>query len=526
MDNATVAAATKPRAYSYVRFSTPEQQAGDSYRRQAAMAQDYAIRHGLELDERSFEDLGVSAYRGKNAATGMLAEFIDAVRQGMIPRGSHLLIENLDRLSRMKPRKAVRLLEQIVEEDITVVTLTDGKVYDEATLDDDPMAFMWAFMVAIRANQESALKSERIKKAWMNKRRRAGEIKLTAKAPTWLKLSDDRKSFEVIDERAAVVRRIFDMARRGIGQHKIAQSLNRESIKPLGRGKMWRRSNVTKLLDYEGVIGTFTPHTIEVDESNRKVRKPEEKIQGYYPAIVPMDAWSDVQALKSGGTRNPQRGRHQTITNVLGGFAICAGCGETMIKVNKGKGWEYLVCSRAKVGAGCEYRTSVYRDIEDAVFDRLPQYLDEIPAGDIAENVDRVIENTEAEIDELWDVVTNLADELASRRSPAISERLRKAEADLETAKETLAGLRKRREALSSVYIRQRVHTLQAAIGEKSSAEKINACLRMVFDRAVIDRSSGLIEFIWKQGGPSAFVPFAAPKQFRSKEGKAFAEHR
>ena len=36
-----------PRAYSYIRFSTPEQLQGDSFRRQTAMAEKYARDRGL-----------------------------------------------------------------------------------------------------------------------------------------------------------------------------------------------------------------------------------------------------------------------------------------------------------------------------------------------------------------------------------------------------------------------------------------------------------------------------------------------
>jgi DNA invertase Pin-like site-specific DNA recombinase len=514
------------KAYSYLRFSTPEQEKGDSYRRQTQAAIEYAATHGLQLDdELRFHDRGVSGFRGANAISGKLREFIRAVEDGIIPERSFLLVENLDRISRQNPWEAMPLFQTLINSGITIVTLQDGKVWSRDELRENPYRIMESIIVMIRANEESATKSRRLKAAWTNKRANASKRVLTRKAPGWLAMREDRSGFDVIEERAAVVRTVFDMARRGIGQHKIAEILNRAGIQPFGRGKMWRRSNVVKLLAYEGVIGTLTPHTIETDEANRKIRKPEEKVQGYYPAIVSLDAWGDVQALKGGRTRNPQRGRHQTITNVLGGFGICAECGETMTKVNKGRGWQYLVCSRAKVGAGCEYRTSVYSDIEEAVLSRLPDYLKEIPVGDTAENVDTQIENAEASIDELWDEVTNLSDELASRRSPAVSERLRKAEAGLEAAKVILENLKKRRDELSSVYIQQRVQALQAAIGEKSSAEKINVCLRMVFDRAVIDRGSGLIEFVWKQGGPSAVVPFAAPKRFTSREGKAVAEH-
>lgn len=61
----------KLKAYSYVRFSTPEQMRGDSLRRQTEAAGRYAALHGLELDDKlTFRDLGVSAFRGTNEEDG------------------------------------------------------------------------------------------------------------------------------------------------------------------------------------------------------------------------------------------------------------------------------------------------------------------------------------------------------------------------------------------------------------------------------------------------------------------------
>jgi hypothetical protein len=61
----------------------------------------------------TFNDLGVSAYRGKNAEAGRLADFLVAVEDGIVPRGSYLLVESLDRISRQAARKALRVLEDI-----------------------------------------------------------------------------------------------------------------------------------------------------------------------------------------------------------------------------------------------------------------------------------------------------------------------------------------------------------------------------------------------------------------------------
>jgi hypothetical protein len=53
----------------------PEQAKGGSLGRQWERAKAYAETHGLELDtELTFEDLGVSAYRGANVETGRLGD--------------------------------------------------------------------------------------------------------------------------------------------------------------------------------------------------------------------------------------------------------------------------------------------------------------------------------------------------------------------------------------------------------------------------------------------------------------------
>jgi DNA invertase Pin-like site-specific DNA recombinase len=79
------------KAYSYVRFSTPQQQEGASFQRQMEKANKFALEHGLILDtELNMSDLGVSAYRGKNARTGALAGFLEAVHKGRVEAGSYV----------------------------------------------------------------------------------------------------------------------------------------------------------------------------------------------------------------------------------------------------------------------------------------------------------------------------------------------------------------------------------------------------------------------------------------------------
>lgn len=115
-------------AYSYVRFSTAKQELGGSLRRQVEAAERYCAKHDLKLHPVSYRDLGVSAFKRKNLEKGALAAFIRAVKKGLVPEGSYLVIEQFDRLSRADVDVALRLLLDLVHSGIKVVTLVDEKV--------------------------------------------------------------------------------------------------------------------------------------------------------------------------------------------------------------------------------------------------------------------------------------------------------------------------------------------------------------------------------------------------------------
>ena len=80
-------------AYSYVRFSTPEQSRGDSLRRQTEAAQAWCDRNDARLDSSTtLHDLGKSAFKGahrNNPDRNALAAFLKLVEDGKVARGSY-----------------------------------------------------------------------------------------------------------------------------------------------------------------------------------------------------------------------------------------------------------------------------------------------------------------------------------------------------------------------------------------------------------------------------------------------------
>lgn len=235
-------AQTQPKAYSYKRFSTPAQEHGDSLRRQTAMAQAWADRKRVPLDtELNLTDRGVSAYTGANRDVGNLGAFLRAVEDGTVPKGSWLLVENLDRLSREPAFDATYTMQGIIRAGITVVDLSDngglGREYNMETLrSDQGLMHLMAMMLSFaRGNQESAQKARRVGEAYANKRAAfASDQKLTKpytrKLPAWIRWDEATASYVLIKKRAALLRRMFEMVDRGLGVHSIAGQLNEAKV--------------------------------------------------------------------------------------------------------------------------------------------------------------------------------------------------------------------------------------------------------------------------------------------------------
>jgi DNA invertase Pin-like site-specific DNA recombinase len=162
----------RSRAYSYIRMSTDIQLKGHSRQRQLEQSAAYAKEHNLELaDDNLLEDIGVSAFQGDNLREGALGKFLEAIGKGLVPKGSYLIVESLDRLSRQEITKSLSLFLDITKAGINLVTLQDQRLYraGQAQLDD----LIVSLVIMSRAHEESALKSQRVGAAWSNKRAHA-----------------------------------------------------------------------------------------------------------------------------------------------------------------------------------------------------------------------------------------------------------------------------------------------------------------------------------------------------------------
>lgn len=315
--------------YSYIRFSSVRQEEGDSVRRQTALTKDWCNRNGFVLDESlSIKDLGVSAFSGKNlTAESALGGFLDAVKIGKVQKGSYLAIERLDRLTRRDIDSAYNLWRSILKAGIKIVTVSNGIVYDEDSLQDIAKLF-FALVEFATANQESQKKSDRIKSQWAERRKNVANEKLTGWCPAWLKLSEDRKSFIVDDGMRKTMLFIFTEYANGSGVHSIAQKLNASKTPIIIRRTKqnadvttWRTYTIQHYLRNKALIGRFQP-TTKVDG---KIVPVGEELINYYPPILEEALFYKVQAMLD--AIPPKRGRVSgDHTNLFTGKLFCPYC--------------------------------------------------------------------------------------------------------------------------------------------------------------------------------------------------------
>jgi DNA invertase Pin-like site-specific DNA recombinase len=293
-----------PLAFSYIRFSHPDQARGDSLRRQTdGRVEQFCQRHRLTLDTTlSLRDLGVSAFRGRHRSDKHdLGKFLELVRRGRIPVGSYLIVENLDRLSREEERPALRLWMDLLDAGINIVQLEPETIFRHEK--SDMLDIMRAIMELSRGHGESKRKSDLIGPAWREKKRLAAAEKtpLTKRVPGWLKLVDGQ--WEVKQEAARTVRHIYHLATAGYGIGVIVKRLNADHIPTLGRADFWAHSSVAKILSNRAVVGEYQPYTGRGGQ-----RKPDGKpIPGYYPRVIEDEEWFAAQAAMASRRSKPGR---------------------------------------------------------------------------------------------------------------------------------------------------------------------------------------------------------------------------
>lgn len=486
------------KAYSYVRFSTPEQALGDSERRQIAQARDFAKRKGWVLDESLRPDRGLSGYHGLHRKKGVLGEFLKAVRGGQIERGSILIVENADRLSREGVEKTLRkIIFELWDFDITLQTLSPEETYEPGC--GDGVKFLALLLYLTRAHEESERKSRLVREAREAARKAArtnGDI-LTARCPAWLTVEDGK--FVTIKAAVKTIRKIFKWYGDGVSVREIERKLNERCEWERENG--WRHSYIRKILSNRAVIGEYQPFT-RTDDKRVPIGDP---IPDYYPQIVDDALFHRVQErLSVNRGRGGQTGK---ASNLFKGIVFCPYCGGKMHFIYKGKGPKgrmYLECDSGRRGVGCAKRRIQYDEVEKTVLANCKGLNAQtvLPNPDeqskLCESLRQRISGNIAKTNDIQHRIDNLIDQVSRTGSATIRDGYERKIVALEdqrneieaTIAEDQAELARAEQTVQSFERWQAdLDTLTKALGNKEDVElrmKVQSHLRQLIEKIEI----------------------------------------
>jgi len=290
-------------------------------------------------------------------------------------------IEAWDRLGRLRPDRQTELVAELLRTGVSVGVCRLDDIFDEADFGSHKWTTLAVFIQL--AHQESKQKAERVGASWEQRRKRARETGalVGSRLPAWLELKDGKP--RLISDRAATLRRIFQMAADGCGHARIIRTLTEDGTAPFGKRVVsegrtrsqfsgaWSKSYISLLLRDRRVIGEYQPY---------KNDKPDgEPIAGYFPAAVPLELFDAARAAMGARLVVDSLGRktglkHGRYANVFRGLLTHTRDGENFVIHNKGteaKPHLMLISAGGREGRSERTYTFPYLLFERSVLDLL-----------------------------------------------------------------------------------------------------------------------------------------------------------
>lgn len=348
------------KAYLYGRVSNTIQASdGHGLDRQVDAAKKFLEGYPEYIVDETeiIRDAGISAYSGANIADSAgLGGFMNAVREGRIERGSLLVLEAPDRLTRLGIRKGQRLFDELADHGIDIGLVRFGVIIRHDA-DNDFTSSLIVSIGLYLGHLESKQKSERIC-ATMQKRRnnmRDGHVYASIAAPKWLSIEGDSY---VINKSGLAVKEMFNLRLQGYGSVRSARLLNERGFEKHDGG-LWKPYNVSHYLRCRTVLGEYQP-TKMTKVDGKRVDVPEgSPLVDYYPKLIDHKTFYMVNELLDSG----KGGRVEQFSNYLRGLVECPSCGGlTQVKYTKsrGKPYTYFICTSKVINGASSCKSSAF----------------------------------------------------------------------------------------------------------------------------------------------------------------------
>ena len=321
----------------YVRLSRDDERAGESLsiENQKAILSDYIAEQGWTLYDTYVDD-GIS---GTTFERPGVKRLLDDAKQGVI---NTILVKDMSRFGRNYIMVGQYLDYVFSTFGIRFVALSDN--IDTENKDTPAMNMMpitnvfnewWA------ATTSKKLRAVRIKNA------KEGKNGMSYPPYGYTIGTDEKRTLQVNEETAPIVKRIFKMRASGLTPRKIADVLNVEKVLTpndyristtgingvRNPSHLWHTAVLRTLLSNQAYIGNLVQHkSTTISYKNHKwQRRPEDEwivVENAHEAIISKELWDKVKEVEKavGHGKHTQRG----FMHPLSGLMFCADCGAKM----------------------------------------------------------------------------------------------------------------------------------------------------------------------------------------------------
>jgi len=311
---------SKENVTYYARVSTDFDEQEESYERQKKHFEDLIKSHSEWNYVEGYADQGISGTKADKRPE--FQRMIEDCRNGKINR---ILVKSISRFAR-NTVDTLSYIRELKELGVSVYFETQG--IDTMTTNGEVLITILAAM----AEQESRTISTNIK--WSYKKRfQDGRVLISAGVLGYKKTDD---GYEIVEEEAEIVRRIFREYIGGKTIRQLVDELNLEGIKTK-MGKTWRPSGIQGILANEKYTGNaFLGKTYKADVLSKARVKNTGQAMMYYvenshPAIITQETYEIAQKekLERTGLRsseNTGKGKYSG-KYPLSGLLVCGSCG-------------------------------------------------------------------------------------------------------------------------------------------------------------------------------------------------------
>ena len=385
----------------YYRLSLEDDMDGESnsIRNQRMLVKDY-ISTIPELAAMPFQEFYDDGYSGASLERPAIKEVLQLVRQNKV---QCIVVKDFSRFSRNYIEMGTYLEQVFPFLNVRFISISDH--YDSLDYSGKSSDIEVRFKGLIA---DFYVKDQSVKvKSAVRTRKNMGEYCCGSAPYGYRRNPDDKTKLQIVEEEAAVIRRVFELTNQRYSKMEICRIFNEENIstplqsmrhrqkvdsrKAASKNLQWTIDMVRKIINDKTYIGCMVYGKTKVLDpgTGKEVRIPQEQwkvLENHHEPIVSKEEYEKAQSLQQ---RHSVKSKRDKSTSLLTGFLKCGNCKRNLTGSKKDHGHILYSCaySKGKEETGCFAGRADNRILEQFILNEIKAHLQEIIGGDQMETI-------------------------------------------------------------------------------------------------------------------------------------------